>query len=43
MRPAPNNAPEWMLASLQERHQQDLMRRPFVLDNPQRPNARING
>ena len=43
MKPVSNNTPEWMLASLQERRQQDLMRRPVVLDSPQRPNARING
>jgi 8-amino-7-oxononanoate synthase len=36
------NAPDWMLAALQARRQQDLMRRTITLDSAQIPHTRIN-
>ena len=36
------NTPDWMLAALQGRREQNLMRRTITLDSPQTPQTRIN-
>ncbi|AEF53852.1 8-amino-7-oxononanoate synthase [Marinomonas posidonica] len=42
MKPA-FNTPSWMLAALDERRRQDLMRHTVTLDSPQVPHTQING
>jgi 8-amino-7-oxononanoate synthase len=41
MKPVPKS-PDWMLSALEERRQQNLMRRTVTLDSPQIPHAKIN-
>lgn len=41
MKPVPKS-PNWMLSALEERRQQNMMRRTVTLDSPQIPHARIN-
>lgn len=41
MKPVPKS-PDWMLSALEERRQQNLMRRTVTLDGPQIPHAKIN-
>ncbi|WP_369922583.1 8-amino-7-oxononanoate synthase [Marinomonas polaris] len=36
-----SNTPDWVLAALEERRQQDLMRRTITLDSPQIPHTKI--
>jgi 8-amino-7-oxononanoate synthase len=41
MKPVPKS-PDWMLSALEERRQQNLMRRTVTLGSPQIPHAKIN-
>jgi 8-amino-7-oxononanoate synthase len=41
MKPVPKS-PDWMLSALEERRQQNLMRRTVTMDGPQIPHAKIN-
>ena len=41
MKPVPKS-PDWMLSALEERRQQNLMRRTVTMDSPQIPHAKIN-